>query len=327
MERLDMLQSKIALVFPGQGSQYIGMGRRLYETSPAARSIFDRADDILNFPLTRLCFEGPQDQLDDTLNAQPAILTVSIACMAALQERCTLLGREIQPQLVAGHSMGEVTALIAAGVIDFDDGLRLVRERGRLMKESGERHPGGMVAVVGLDDATLAAILAEAQSYGLVTIANNNSPGQAVLSGEIAALQQAMELARQRGARLVQRLAISIAAHSPLMQPAALSFSNTVRQVVLRPPAVPLLSNITAEALTTVEELRQELAEQLTCPVQWTRSIQTAVGAGVETFVELGPRQVLSGLIRRINRTVQSISLTDETLANLWQKQKAQGAP
>lgn len=322
MDMLSSMKAKIAFVFPGQGSQYVGMGKQLYDTSPAARRVFERADEVLGFSLSTLCFEGPQEELDDTMNAQPAILTVSIACLEALNDRFNVLGRVIAPALVAGHSLGEFTALVAAGVLEFEEALLLVRERGRLMKETGEERPGGMAAVIGLDEQALEAIVAQAQveAEGIVTLANNNSPGQTVLSGEIAALQRAMDLAKERGARLVQRLAVSIASHSPLMSQTAQRFGDVVNQLHLRPPQVPLLSNITAQALTNVEDLRQELSAQLTLPVQWTKSVQTAMAEGVDTFVELGPRQVLSGLIKRISRNAQSISLSDVELAKVLQE-------
>jgi [acyl-carrier-protein] S-malonyltransferase len=317
VDLFSLMKARIAFVFPGQGSQYVGMGRQLYDTSPAARAIFERADAALGFPLSELCFNGPQDELDDTINAQPAILTVSIACLETLKQNVRGIDRVLAPVLVAGHSLGEFTALVAAGVLEFEAALLLVRERGRLMKETGEERPGGMAAVIGLDERVLEQIVQQAGSEGIVTLANNNSPGQTVLSGDVAALQRAMELAKAQGAKLVQRLAVSIASHSPLMQGASQRFSDVVGQLTLRPPEVPLLSNVTAQALTSVEELRHELSAQLVLPVQWTRSVQTAVAHGVDTFVELGPRQVLSGLIRRISRNVQSISLNDEALAKM----------
>jgi len=192
-----------------------------------------------------------------------------------------------------------------------------VRERGRLMKETGEQRPGGMAAVVGLDEATLEAVVQEAQAAGVVTLANANSPGQTVLSGEIAALQRAMELAKERGARLVQRLAVSIASHSPLMQQASLAFNELINRINLRPPEMPLIANISAQALTTVEDLRAELSEQLTRPVQWTRSVQAMVADGVDIFVEIGPKQVLSGLIKRITPEARQISLSDVEVVKL----------
>jgi [acyl-carrier-protein] S-malonyltransferase len=317
LDILSSLKARAAFIFPGQGSQYVGMGKELYETSPAARRVFEQADSILGFPLSTLCFEGPQSELDDTVNAQPAILTVSIACLEALKERLGVLGYVVAPTLVAGHSLGEFTALVAAGVLDFEDALKLVRERGRLMKETGEQRPGGMAAVVGLDEATIEQVLQEAQSEGVVAVANANSPGQMVLSGELPALQRAMDLAKQRGARLVQRLQVSIASHSPVMQQAALRFGSLLNQINLRPPQVPLIANISAQALTTVEELRTELTDQLTRPVQWTRSVQEMMAHGVNTFVEIGPKQVLSGLIKRISSEAKPIPLSDTEVARL----------
>lgn len=312
------MKARSAFVFPGQGSQYVGMGKQLYHNFDSARHIFDRADDVLGYPISKLCFEGSKEELDDTYNAQPAILTVSIACLEAMKEYCEqMIGGGVVPMMVAGHSLGEFTALIAAGVLDFDDGLLLVRERGRLMKESGQQQPGGMAAIIGLDHEALQQVCIEAQTEGIVTLANDNSPGQTVLSGEIAALQRAMELAKARGAKIVKQLAITVASHSPLMQQTALHFAETVRNFCLHPPQVPLLSNITAQAITSVDDLRQELVEQLVHPVQWTRSIQTAVGAGVETFVEIGPGQVLSGLIRRITQNVPIISINDSEIVKL----------
>ena len=317
MDFLNSMKAKIAFVFPGQGSQYVGMGKQLYDTSPAARRIFDQADATLGFSLSTLCFEGPQEELDDTINAQPAILTVSIACLEALKERLGPLGYLGAPSLVAGHSLGEFTALVVAGVLDFEDALKLVRERGRLMKETGEQRPGGMAAVIGLDEETLEAVVQEAQVEGVVTVANANSPGQSVLSGEVVALQRAMELAKARGARLVRRLGVSIASHSPLMQQAAQHFTDLINRINLRPPQMPLIANISAQALTTVEDLRAELSAQLTGPVQWTRSVQAMMAQGVDTFVEIGPRQVLSGLIRRITPDANPITLSEVEVVKL----------
>lgn len=317
MDILSSLRERVALVFPGQGSQYVGMGKGLYESSPAARRVFDHADEVLGFSLSKLCFEGPQAELDDTYNAQPAILTVSIACLEALKEKLGPLGYALAPSLVAGHSLGEFTALVVAGVLDFDDALKLVRERGRLMKETGDANPGGMAAVIGLDVSTLEQVVQEAQSEGIVTLANDNSPGQTVLSGELAALQRAMELAKQRGAKLVQRLAISIASHSPLMQQASQSFTNLLGQIPFRPPQVPLIANISAGMLTTVEDLRAELSEHLTRPVQWTRSVQTMTSQGVHTIIEIGPKQVLTSLIKRITPDAKPVGLTDADVVKL----------
>lgn len=327
MDVLSYFRNKYAFVFPGQGSQHVGMGKQLYETSPAARRVFEEADEVLGFPLSGLCFDGPQAELDDTINAQPAILTVSIAYLEALRERYSRIGQILAPMLVAGHSLGEYSALVAADVLRFSDALKLVRERGRLMKATGDERPGGMAAVIGLDEATLEDVCRQAQTAGIVTLANANSPGQTVLSGEIAALQRATELARERGARLVQRLAISIASHSPLMSQVARGLTDLLGQIPLNAPRIPLVANITGQVLTSVEELRVELSQQVMLPVQWTRSVQAMMAHGVDTFVEVGPNKVLSGLIRRINGNVRTISLTDSELAALLIDLESSPAP
>jgi len=305
------LGDKVALVFPGQGSQFVGMGQALYDASAAARRIFDHADEILNFPIARLCFNGPADELEDTVNAQPAILTMSAAALEAIKERAAAVGGKVVPIVVAGHSLGEFTALMAAGVIDFPTALSLVRDRGRFMKEAGEERPGGMAAVIGLDDATLSEVVAEAERTGIVTVANANCPGQTVISGEVAALLRAMELAKERGAKRVARLGISIASHSPLMARASSQIGDLLNKLPLRSPQVPIVANVTGKAMTTIEEVRQELAHHVERPVNWTRSVREMVNTGADTFVEVGPGQVLSGLIKRINRDAVTVSLSD----------------
>jgi [acyl-carrier-protein] S-malonyltransferase len=308
---VDALTGKVALVFPGQGSQFVGMGKTLYDASAAARRVFDQADDVLGFPLSRLCFQGPADELEDTINAQPAILTVSIAALEALKERLAEAGQKVDPTVVAGHSLGEFTALVAAGVIDFPSGLQLVRERGRLMKEAGEDSPGGMAAVIGLDVETLADVCHDASNGSVIIVANDNCPGQTVISGEIAALLRAMEMAKERGAKRVARLGISIASHSPLMSRASAGLRDVLNRLPLGAPQIPVVANVTATAMLTVEDVRQELAYHVERPVNWTRSVAEMVNGGATTFIEVGPGQVLSGLIRRINRDVMTVSLTD----------------
>ena len=311
-----MLEARsVAFVFPGQGSQHVGMGKALFEVSEAARRIFRQADAILGFKLSRLCFEGPEAELNDTVNAQPAILTVSVACLAALRQRWQAMGQSVAPRYVAGHSLGEFTALVAADVIDFDTALRLVRERGRLMKESGAVRPGGMLAVLGLEPEVVEALVREAGVAGVITVANANSPAQLVLSGEPAALEQAAERARALGATRVVRLPISIASHSPLMARAAAQFAEVVSRLPLRQPRIPVVANITGQILTTAEEVRKELAEHILRPVQWTASVVEMIGRGSGAFLEIGPGQVLSGLIRRISQEVQVISLNDRAIA------------
>ncbi|MDI3341696.1 MAG: ACP S-malonyltransferase [Sphaerobacter sp.] len=306
-----LISKRIAFVFPGQGSQYVGMGKALYEKSAAARRVFEQADEILGFSLSSLCFHGPAEDLGDTINAQPAILTVSLAYLEALRERWRALGHNIVPSFVAGHSLGEFTALVAAGVLDFADALRLVRERGRLMKECGDLQPGGMAAVVGLDRDTLEEICAEASPLGTVVVANDNCPGQSVLSGENAALDRAMELARRAGARRVVRLDISIASHSPLMERAAQQLSDLLSKIPLREPQVPVVANISGRILTTVEDIRKEIAAHVVRPVQWTNSVREMANDGASAFLEIGPGQVLGGLIRRIRHDVEVMSAKD----------------
>ena len=306
-----VIARKIAFVFPGQGSQYVGMGKSLYEVSEAARRVFHQADDILGFSLSSMCFEGPDELLNDTINAQPAILTVSLAYLEALRERWHALGSSVAPVAVAGHSLGEFTALVAAGVIDFSDALRVVRERGRLMKESGALFPGGMAAVIGLDRETLEAVCTEAGEVGIVVVANDNCPGQSVISGENAALEQAMLLAKERGARKVVRLGISIASHSPLMERAGQQLAEFVSRIHLYEPNVPIIANITGQMVVTAEDIRKEIAQHVVLPVQWTSSVREMVNSGVSTFLEVGPGNVLGGLIRRIKSDVDVVTVKD----------------
>ena len=311
METMAAAREKVALVFPGQGSQFVGMGRAVHDTSQAARRVFDQADEVLRFPLSKLCFDGPAEELDDTINAQPAILTVSIATLEAIRERAQAVGARVAPVVVAGHSLGEYTALVAAGVLDFPAALGLVRERGRLMKLAGEERPGGMAAVIGLDEATLEAVCEEAAREGIVTVANANCPGQTVISGEIGALARAMELAKERGAKRVARLGVSIASHSPLMARASTQLGELVGRLPLRPPQIPIVGNVTGKAITTTEGIRQELAHHVERPVNWTRSVVEMIEGGATTFIEVGPGQVLSGLIKRISRDVTTLGQGD----------------
>ena len=311
MEHGARTTSSVALVFPGQGSQFVGMGRDIHDASPAARAVYDRAEEALGLDIRRLCFEGTEDALNDTINAQPALLTTSIASLEALRERLAAEGIELSARYAAGHSLGQYSALVAAGALELGQGVQLVRERGRLMKESGEQNPGGMAAIIGLDDAALDKIIAQAQAQGIVCPANYNSPGQIVISGDIVALSAAMQLAVTEGAKRVVRLAVSIGAHSPLMQRAADQFSVAICRLNLQDARIPVVSNVTAQALTSAEEIRIDLSDHITRSVRWVQSVSAMVSGGATIFVELGPGQVLSGLVKRISREVEALSIGD----------------
>jgi [acyl-carrier-protein] S-malonyltransferase len=295
-----------AFLFPGQGSQVLGMGQDLAQAYSVARDTFAEADELLGFSLSALCFEGPEETLNDTVNTQPAIFVASLVTLRVLQSE----GGLAIPSFTAGHSLGEYSALVASGALTFADGLRLVRERGRLMKEAGERSPGGMAAILRLEDEMVADICRRAsQETGkVVQVANYNSPGQVVISGDNLALEAAMELARSAGARRVVRLAVSIAAHSPLMAVIADEFRQAIEATPIQPPRVPVVANITAGPLRTVADIHQEMIGQLTSSVHWVDSVEYMVAHGVTSFIEIGPKDVLSGLARRINKGVKAVA-------------------
>jgi [acyl-carrier-protein] S-malonyltransferase len=280
------------------------MGRDLVEAEPAAGAVFASADEQLGYALSTLCFEGPDEALTDTAVQQPALFTTSLAAWAVMGAR-----GQTPPAFVAGHSLGEFSALAAAGALTFHDGLALVQRRGELMKCAGTEQAGGMAAVLGLDAAQVADVCAAAaQTTGhVVQVANDNCPGQIVISGHVAALEAAMALLPDAGARKVVRLSISIAAHSPLMASAAADFAQAVDATPITAPAIPVIANVTARPLADPAAIRQELKDQLTSPVAWTATIQYLAGQGVDTYIETGPGDVLLGLVKRIDRNAQRI--------------------
>ena len=290
---------RIAFVFPGQGSQYVGMSSELVARSPAAAEAFERADAALGIPLSRLILEGPAEELDLTVNAQPAILATSVAYLQAMRDDAREAGIEVTPRALAGHSAGQYAAAVAADAIDYADALRLVRERGRIMQERGIA--GGMGAVIGLSDEQVHEIVDQARAHGEISVANANAPGQIVLSGVIPALVFALEMSKTVGARKAARLAVSVASHSPLMRRARDEFARILARVPFRDPTVPMLGNVHGTVISTADGLRIELTEHLVHGVQWTTTVRRMVSDGVTDFVEVGPGRVLSGLIRRIS--------------------------
>ncbi len=285
-----------AFVFPGPGSQYCGMGRDIFEAFPAARTMMERANELLGYSITDIMFSGSEEELRQTKYTQPAIFLHSIAV-------ATLIGSK-DITMTAGHSLGEYTALCFAGAIGFDDALRIVAKRGDLMQNAGKQNPGSMAAIIGMPDNALDSLLAEAGREGIIQAANFNSPGQVVLSGDIAAVKKAVELAPSKGSRMAKELVVSGAFHSPLMKPAEQELSAALDQIDIQPATIPVCMNAIAQPVTSAAEIRKNLILQLTSSVLWTQSIESMIQSGITEFVEIGPQKVLQGLIKRIDKTV-----------------------
>lgn len=296
-----------AFLFPGQASQVVGMGADIAAAYPIARQTFEQADDLLGFSLSHLCFNGPEDQLNQTLNTQPALYVTCMATLRVLQQE----NHDAVPAFVAGHSFGEITALAAVGALSFEDGLRLTRERGRVMTEAGTQNPGAMAAILGLDAESVRDVCdrASEQTGGVLVLANDNCPGQSVISGDNETLEAGLVLAKAAGAKRAIKLAVSIAAHSPLMAPAAEQFHVALAKTPFLTPQIPVYGNVEAQPLGDAAAIRHELEIQLTHSVRWTDSMRAMIAAGAEQFVEIGPKDVLSGLLKRIDPTRSSAQL------------------
>lgn len=308
---------KIAFVFPGQGSQFVGMARALAQSSPAAAAVWAAADAALGEPISTLAWEGPEEDLNRTENSQPALLAASIAYLEAVKERWYELQVDIpEPAFAAGHSMGQYTALVASGALALDDAVRLVRIRGQKMQASGAGREGRMAAVIGLDDANLPELVRQGAEHGVFGVANRNSPGQVVMSGERAAVEASLAIAKSLGAKRAIELPVSVAAHSPLMAEAAEGMREVLAGITFHDPKPPLLANADARVITTAEGCRAELVDHLTTGVDWVGAIKAMEAAGVTTFIEVGPGQVLTGLIKRIAPDAIVMALDDKAAAD-----------
>ncbi|NOX90130.1 MAG: ACP S-malonyltransferase [Calditrichaeota bacterium] len=289
---------KIGFIFPGQASQFVGMGKDLYDSFETAQKLFDRANEIVGFDLKKACFEGPEEELKKTHITQPAIFVHSIVVTQLIKEN------NLQPDGVAGHSLGEYSALVAAESITFEEGLRLVRKRGQLMYESGQNRPGTMAALIGLNEEQVNELCDRLKDKGIIQPANFNSPGQIAISGEVPVIKEAVELAKQMGAKKAVELVVSGAFHSPLMDQARTGLQEALEKTDIRDAKFPLYSNVTAKPVKKKEDIRALLYRQLTSPVLWQKSMENMISDGFTQFYEIGPGKVLTGLLKRINRQV-----------------------
>jgi len=297
---------KVAFVFPGQASQYPGMGKELAEKYPAARAVFEEADHALGFSISKMCFEGNEDELKLTANTQPAILTVSVAAYRVVAEK------GLAPDYVAGHSLGEYSALVAVGALNFSDAVRLVRKRGQYMQDAVPAGQGGMAAIMGISPAVVQDACKRAAEGEICSPANLNSPEQTVISGHASAVKRAVEIASQLGAKRSMMLSVSAPFHSALMMPAQVKLEKDLRATSFADLQVPLVTNVDADTIRKGDEAREALIRQVTMPVRWEESMRLLLDEGVNTFLEVGPGKVLTGLMRQIERSVASLNVEDE---------------
>ena len=310
--------SKVAFLFPGQASQYCGMGKDLAQNFPESQGVLEQADAALGFPISKMCFEGTEEELKLTENTQPGILTVSIAAYRALEKR------GVVPDFVAGHSLGEYSALVAAGGIEFSDAVKLVRARGKYMQEAVPPGEGAMAAILGMAPSDVADVCKKASQGEVVSPANLNSPEQTVISGTAAAVKRAVEIASQSGAKRAVILPVSAPFHCALMMPAQKRLETDLRAARFSSLKFPLITNVDAEAITTGDEAREALIRQVTSPVRWLDSIREMIEAGVSVFVEVGPGKVLCGLLRQIDRSVRALNVEDAASLNATMEKIAQ---